>query len=68
MACTACTRCKPADAGSSVLVVAADAFRLETVVRFLVGTFIGLMDGWMARACKAPHPSRYEVGLDRVDA
>ena len=24
-----------------------DAFRLETVVRFLVGTFIGFMDWWM---------------------
>ncbi len=24
-----------------------DAFRLQTVVRFLVGTFIGFMDWWM---------------------
>ena len=26
---------------------ARNAFRLETVVRFLVGTFIGFMDWWM---------------------
>ena len=24
-----------------------DAFRLETIIRFVVGTFIGFMDWWM---------------------
>ena len=37
-----------------------DAFRLETVVRFLVGTFIGFMDWWM-------HEENEHLPAEQVD-
>jgi AcrR family transcriptional regulator len=37
-----------------------DSRRLETIVRFLVGTFIGFMDWWM-------HPENEELSPEQVD-
>ena len=42
-----------------------DAFKVETVVRFLVGTFIGFMDWWMREENEHLPPEQREVFLLR---